>query len=105
MSIVSGIVIIGLIWFSAWFIRQRRGGGEDEGARLAAQAKRNQTVDSFPQEAQTARQRENWARAQDLERDNQAIVQQKQAHNPMMREFLEHQAPSPRSTSPPPPLP
>ena len=83
-------------------MRQRRG-GEDEGAQLAAQAKRNQTAGSFPQEKQTDRQREIWARAQDLERDNQAIVQQKQAHNPMMREFFEHQAPSPRSTSPPPP--
>jgi hypothetical protein len=105
MAVVSGIVIFGLMWFTLWFIRQWRGGGEDEGVRLAAQAKRNQTMDSFPQEKQTPKQREHWAFSQDLERDNQAIVQQKQAHNPMMREFAEHDAPSPRSTSPPLPAP
>jgi hypothetical protein len=102
MATVSVVVIAGLMWFTVWFIRQRKGGGEDQGARLAAQAKRNQTIDSFPQEKQTPKQREHWAFAQDLERDNQAIVQQKQAQSPMMREFAELDAPSPRSTSPPP---
>lgn len=99
ISIVGGIVIIGLGWFIVWFIGQRSDRGDD-GSQLAAQAKRKQTVDSFPQEKQNNRQRDQWARAQDLERDNQTIVQKKENHNPMMREFTDHQAPSPRSTSP-----
>lgn len=97
LSVVGGIVIIGLVWWSAWFIRHRRGAGDD-GSRLAKEAQKGQT-DSIPAMKQTDAQRQAWARAQDLYRDNQIVVERRQLHNPMMREFPEHLAPSPRPTT------
>lgn len=97
LSVVGGVVIAGLIWFAYWFWDQRRN-AKDDGSALAQQSKEKQTA-TMPGLAQ----RQAWARVQDLDRDNEIINHFRHEHNPMMRAYHPLDAPSPRSSSPPPP--
>ncbi|KAG8798013.1 hypothetical protein FRC16_008198 [Serendipita sp. 398] len=95
LGIVGGVVIFGLISFVLWFIGLTSK-EKDDGSQLASDSKKKQTAGM---QQQTPEQRHQFARVEDLMRDNQ-LINRKRTDNPMMLRIREVNAPIPRSTSP-----
>ncbi|KAG8817043.1 hypothetical protein FRC17_000081, partial [Serendipita sp. 399] len=98
LAVVGGVVIAGLISFVLWFIGLFRK-ENDDGSHLASDSKMKQTAGM---QQQTPEQRHQFARIEDLMRDNQ-LINRRRTDNPMMLRIHEVNAPIPRSTSPDPP--